>query len=253
MSEPTPSEPTPPEHNPERPSDVSQDDDVARGPDGESLLPPVVGILGAGRAGTAFARALLAAGFAVDICSTRPPKALRHHLKIYAPGATAVDAEEVPARTRQHPRGIVILAVPQEELDELDPALVDGCVLIDATNTWQDELLPPWLQAAVDEQLPTSLAIAGRFSGARVVKALNHVAHTEFDDDAARGLPLDQRRALGVAGDDDGARGLVMALVSAMGFDPVSLGPLAAGRVLEPDGPVFNRPVRRADLLPYAR
>ena len=37
--------------------------------------PPVVGILGAGRAGTAFARTLLAADVGVDICSTRPPKA----------------------------------------------------------------------------------------------------------------------------------------------------------------------------------
>lgn len=216
-------------------------------------LPPVIGVLGAGRAGTAFARVLTASGFDVDICSTRPPKALRHHLKIYAPDAVAVDVEAVAARTRAHPCGLVILAVPQEELDEVDPDSTAGCVLVDATNTWDDELLPGWLQAAVDEQLPTSLAIAARFSESQVVKALNHVSHTELDDAAARDLPLDQRRALGAAGDDPAARGLVMTLIEAMGFDPVSLGPLAAGAVLEPGGPVFNRTLRRADLLPYAR
>ncbi|MDZ5076412.1 NADPH-dependent F420 reductase [Nesterenkonia sp. HG001] len=218
-----------------------------------TLLPPVVGVLGAGRAGTAFARTLVKAGFEVDICSTRPPRALRHHLKIYAPGAVAVVAEDVAARTREHENGLVILAIPQEDLDDVEPEWVAGCVLVDATNAWQDEVLPGWLQAAADEQLPTSLAVAGHFSGSRVVKALNHVSHGEFDDAADRDLPLDQRRALGAAGDDGAARGLVMMLIEAMGFDPVSLGPLAAGRILEPDGPVFNRPVRRDDLLPFAR
>ncbi|MGJ9425677.1 NADPH-dependent F420 reductase [Nesterenkonia halotolerans] len=213
---------------------------------------PVVGILGAGRAGTAFARTLLRAGMAVDIASTRPPRALQHHLKIYAPGAQPVHAEDIAARARNS-SGIIILAVPQEELDELDPDWVANTVLVDATNTWQDELLPGWLQAAVDEQLPTSMALAGRFGAARVVKALNHIAHADFDDAARPGADLSGRRALAVAGDDESARGLVMGLLFRMGFDPVSVGSLAAGRIMEPDGPLFNRPLRREDILHYAR
>lgn len=222
---------------------------------GADLAAPVtlvVGILGAGRAGTAFARALLRAGIAVDIASTRPPRALQHHLKIYAPGATPVVGADIAERARDS-SGVVILAVPQEELDEVDPAWVAGTVLIDATNTWQDELLPGWLQAAVDEQLPTSMALAGRFGSARVVKALNHIAHSEIDDAAQPAADLSQRRALAVAGDDDAARGLVMGLLVRMGFDPVSLGALAAGRIMEPDGPLFNRPLRREDILRFAR
>lgn len=219
--------------------------------------PPVVGILGAGRAGTAFARTLLAADVGVDICSTRPPKALQHHLKIYAPGAEPVAPEQIAERTRHNGPGIVILAVPQEELDEVDPAWIGESILIDATNTWtysgEREPLPGWLEAAVTEQLPSSMAIAGHFSPARTVKALNHIAHSELDDAAGRDLPMTQRRALAVAADDDQARGLVMGLLVRMGFDPVSLGPLAAGRVMEPDGPLFNRPLQREDLLPYAR
>ncbi|MCH8570507.1 NAD(P)-binding domain-containing protein [Nesterenkonia sp. AY15] len=213
---------------------------------------PVVGILGAGRAGTAFARALLRAGVAVDIASTRPPRALQHHLKIYAPGAVPVVGADIAARARDS-SGIVILAVPQEELDEVDPDWVVGTVLIDATNTWQDELLPGWLQAAVDEQLPTSMALAGRFGSARVIKALNHIAHADIDDAARPAAELSQRRALAVAGDDDAARGLVMGLLDRIGFDPVSLGALAAGRIMEPDGPLFNRPLRREDILRFAR
>lgn len=218
---------------------------------------PVVGILGAGRAGTAFARVLLAAGVDVDICSTRPPKALQHHLKIYAPGATPVQPEEIATRTRAHGPGVVVLAVPQEELDDVDPDWTAGTVLVDATNRWvygeEPEPVPSWLQAAVDEQLPTSMALAGRFGRARVVKALNHMAHGDYDDTASPEHALAQRYALAVAADDDDARGVVMGLLHRMGYDPVSVGGLAAGRIMEPDGPLFNRPLRRDDILRYAR
>ncbi|GAA1825917.1 NADPH-dependent F420 reductase [Nesterenkonia flava] len=228
---------------------------MSESPAAESSSPerPVVGILGAGRAGTAFARTLLAAGVDVDICSTRSPRALQHHLKIYAPGTAPVWPEEIAVRTRQVGPGIVILAIPQEELDDVDPQWVSGTVLVDATNTWQDELLPGWLEAAIAEQLPTSMAIAGHFGRARVVKALNHISHHDVDKEAQPDMPLSQRRAVAVAADDEEARGLVMGLLVRMGFDPVSVGALAAGRIMEPDGPLFNRPLRRDDILRYAR
>ncbi|MDO5493761.1 MAG: NAD(P)-binding domain-containing protein [Nesterenkonia sp.] len=211
--------------------------------------PGVVGVLGAGRAGTAFARALLKAGFEVDIAGTRPPKALRHHLKIYAPGARAVDADEVADRARGQERPLVILAVPQEDLDEVDTHWADGCVMVDATNAWHHEILPTWLQQAVDAGAPTSTAIAARFPGARTVKALNHIAHADFDEDVHPELPLDQRRAAGAAGDVDADRGLVMGMLDRIGFDPVSVGALADSRIMEPDGPLFDRRLRREDVL----
>lgn len=226
------------------------------------MTEPVVGILGAGRAGTALARAMLRAGIGVDICSTRSPKALRHHLKIYAPGAAAVWPDEVAQRTKSQGPAIVVLAVPQEELDDVDPAWVADTVLVDATNRWHDELLPSWLQAGIDEQLPTSMVIAGRFgagsgagggSGVRLVKALNHIAHHDVESSATPELPLEQRRAAAVAADDDDARGRVMGLLVRMGLDPVSVGALPAGRIMEPDGPLFNRPLRREDILRYLR
>jgi 8-hydroxy-5-deazaflavin:NADPH oxidoreductase len=218
----------------------------------------VVGVLGAGRAGTAFARVMLRVGIDVDLCSTRPPKALQHHLKIYAPGAVAVWPERVGVRTAQQGPGIVILAVPQEELDDVDPDWLnipgaEPLILVDATNTWHDEELPSWLQAPIDEQLPSSYGIAGRFGRTRVVKALNHISHHDIESFANPNLPLDQRRAVALAGDDDDARGQVMSLLVRMGFDPVSLGGLAAGQPIEPGGPLFDRPLRREEILRFAR
>ncbi|PPQ21923.1 DNA-binding protein, partial [Streptococcus agalactiae] len=66
-------------------------------------LPRVVGILGAGRAGTALARAIariprLSPGTAaprVMVAGTRRPAAVQRHLTIYAPKAVAVSAEDL--------------------------------------------------------------------------------------------------------------------------------------------------------------
>jgi predicted dinucleotide-binding enzyme len=48
-----------------------------------------------------------------------------------------------------------------------------------------------------------------------------------------------RRRALGVAG-DDGAVDVVADLLERIGYDAVRLDSLAAGRLLEPGGPVFG-------------
>lgn len=210
---------------------------------------PSVGIIGAGRAGTAIARTLLQAGIDTQLCSTRPPRALRHHLKIYAPGSTAVDCEEIAEQTILNGPGVVVLAVPQEELDEVDPDWAGACVLIDATNSWHDELLPGWLQAATDELVSTSVAIASRFPHAKVVKALNTISHHELVDAAAPDSPMSGRRAMPLVADDDHARAVVMGLLVRMGFDPVSLGRLPVGKLMQPEGILFHRAMQRDEML----
>ncbi|WP_258933582.1 hypothetical protein [Nesterenkonia pannonica] len=97
--------------------------------------------------------------------------------------------------------------------------------------------------------MPTSQGIAGRFRRSSVVKALNHISHHELEDAADPDLPMSQRRAAALAADSDEARARAMALLVRMGLDPVSIGPLAASSLMEPDGPLFNRPLRRPDIL----
>ena len=48
------------------------------------------------------------------------------------------------------------------------------------------------------------------------------------------------RHAIGVAGDDPGAVKLVGEIIDRLGYDPVLLESLGAGRVLQPGGPVFG-------------
>lgn len=208
--------------------------------------PPVLTILGAGRAGTALARAAASAGLDVRIAASRPPTALRLHLAQYAPRATAVAAPEVAGAP------LVVLMVPQEDLDSVDPGWLRGTVLVDATNRWGGEPLPAWFQSGLDAGQSSSEVIAGRFADATVVKALNHISHWDLDTAGRRGLgstPGDPgRRGLGVAADSASAAAAVGQLVLRLGLAPVFLPSLAAGRVLEPDGPVFNRPVSGPEL-----
>ncbi|QCU78799.1 hypothetical protein E7744_12100 [Citricoccus sp. SGAir0253] len=204
----------------------------------------MLNILGAGRAGTALARAAQAAGVPTRIAASRPPGALRLHLAQYAPRATAVPAECIAAddaRTAPGLPPLVVLMVPQEELDAVDPAWLRGAVVVDATNRWDEEPLADWFRASLEAGLSSSEAVAARLPGATVVKALNHVSHWDLDTAGRSGAA--DRRALGVAGDDAGAVRRVADLTARLGFEPVVLPSLAAGRALEPGGPVFNQPL----------
>ena len=82
--------------------------------------------------------------------------------------------------------------------------------------------------------------VAARLPGSTVVKALNHIGYHDLED-RARPAGAPDRRATGLAGDDPAAVAAVAELTSRLGYDPVRLGGLRAGRMLQPGGPVFGQ------------
>ena len=86
-----------------------------------------------------------------------------------------------------------------------------------------------------------------RLQDATVVKTLNHVGYHELESYSRPSGSVD-RRALGVAGDDLDAVATVSAFVDCIGYDAVPVGPLSAGRILQPGGPVFGAVLRRQDF-----
>lgn len=197
-----------------------------------------IGIIGAGRAGTAIARAAARAGIDVQIASTRSPSQMRYHLLQYAPAATAVRAEDIAVGVE-----LVILVVPQEDLDDVNPEWIDDRILVDATNRWQEEPLPDWFSAGLESGLSSSEVIANYFDTSRVVKALNHISHWAMD--APR---PDTSRAAVVASDDMAAANTVAELVSSLGFEPVVAHTLIAGKYVEPGTQYFNVPATSEQL-----
>ncbi|UYQ79001.1 NAD(P)-binding domain-containing protein [Glutamicibacter sp. JL.03c] len=201
-----------------------------------------IGILGAGRAGTALARSAASAGIQVKIAGTRPARQMKYHLMQYAPHALAVNAGDIAEDVE-----LVALMVPQEDLDDVDTGSLADVLLIDATNRWEDEPLPPWFQDSLDRGLSSSEAIAEHFSQTRVVKALNHISH--WDLDADRATKTEAQRALAIASDNPRDAAVVATLIRQLGFAPVQLADLAQGRSLEPLGEIFNEVLGAEDLV----
>jgi predicted dinucleotide-binding enzyme len=202
---------------------------------------PTIAVLGAGHVGPAIARLALDAGHSVAIATSGNPGHLALVAQLLIPGAEPLWAADAIARA-----DIVVLAMPLHRFLRMDPNALSEKLVIDAMNYWPptDGRLPPPFG---NESIGTSEVVAERLHDAAVVKTLNHVGYHELETYARPSGSVD-RRALGVAGDDPDAVNTVNAFVGRLGYDAVPLGPLRAGRVLQPGGPVFGVVLRRADF-----
>jgi predicted dinucleotide-binding enzyme len=191
-----------------------------------------LGVVGAGKIGTAIARAAVAGGYDVAMSGSGPAERIELIVDVLAPGARAVTTDEVVRHA-----DLIVLAVPAHRFRELPRDLFAGKVLVDAMNYWQEI-------DGVDEELATapmgtSLVVQQHFSSARVVKSLNHLGYFNFEQ-GRRLRGAAGRLAIAAVGDDPGAVAAVMRLIDRLGFDAVDGGPLKAGLALQPGGPVFG-------------
>lgn len=200
-------------------------------PDGKAV-DRRLGIVGAGKIGTAVARAAVEAGYDVAISGSGPAERIELIVEVLAPGARALSTAEVVAGA-----GLIVLAVPMHRFRNLPRDLFAGRILIDAMNYWAET-------DGVDQELATapagtSAVVRDWFTSARVVKSLNHLGYFKFEK-SRRPAGSPGRLALAAAGDDRGAVATVMRLIDALGFDAVDAGGIEAGLALQPDGPVFG-------------
>jgi predicted dinucleotide-binding enzyme len=205
-----------------------------------------LGIVGAGKAGTAIARAAVAGGYDVAISGSGPAERIELIVDVLAPGARAMSTEEVVGYA-----DLVVLAIPMHRLRELRRGLFAGKILVDAMNYWEEI-------DGRDEQFEsvgagTSELVQQWFSSARVVKSLNHLGYFKFEKSRLpRGTP--GRIGMAAAGDDRAAVAAVLELIDRLGFDAVNAGKLEAGVALQPGGRVFgtgHRAQELSDLLSY--
>jgi predicted dinucleotide-binding enzyme len=205
-----------------------------------------LGIVGAGKAGTAFARAAVAGGLDVAISGSGSAERIELIVDVLAPGARALTTDEVVRYA-----GLIVLAIPIHRFRELRRDLFAGKILVDAMNYW-DEI------DGVDEEFETAPAgtsslVQEWFSSARVVKSLNHLGYFKFEKSRRpRGTP--GRVGMAAAGDDRTAVAAVLELIETLGFDAVDAGNLESGLALQPGGPVFgagHRAKELSDLLSH--
>ena len=192
-------------------------------------------VLGAGHVGPVIARLAIGADYPVAIATSGDPADIALITELVIPGAEPRWASDAVADA-----DIVVLAIPLHRLTDVDPALLAGKVVVDAMNYWpaSDGVLTAFENGASNGS-GSSEIVAGRLAGSAVVKALNHIGYHELED-RARPAGAPDRRAAGVAGDDPAAVAAIAGLVDRIGYDPVRLDSLRAGRVLQPGGPVFG-------------
>lgn len=200
---------------------------------------PIIGILGAGRVGTALARLAVKAGFDVRIATAKPPAEIALLLEFTTPGAKAETASDLITAS-----DIIILALPLWKYRDLDPALFKGKIVVDAMNYWPqtDGHLPEF-----DGEESSSEIVQRYLAGARLVRGFNHMGYHEFEQDARpKGAP--DRRAMAVAGDDPDARQAVAGVIQRLGFDVVDAGALIGARHFGIGTPIFGAGVSVTDL-----
>jgi predicted dinucleotide-binding enzyme len=200
-----------------------------------------IGIIGSGELGSDLARAFAAGGVAATIANKSGPASLSALTHELGPTITAGTVDEAAAAD------IVVVAVRWDNtpaaMRDLPPW--EGRIVIDATNAL--EFLEPGSAETRDQSNPLAayglkpVDLAGKHStevfstqvpGARVVKAFNHLNVEMYAQPEAAG----GRRVLFYTGDDEAARSEVRALIEALGFFPVDLGPLSVG------GPLIEGP-----------
>jgi predicted dinucleotide-binding enzyme len=179
-----------------------------------------IGIIGAGRLGTALAQSLLANGHDVMLGGGVSAQEAAGGL-----GALAGSNREASAFGEA-----VALAVPFAAIDAaLDAAgPLDGVVLWSCVNA----LTPDLSGLAVGFDISAAEEVARRAPGARVVSAIPPFAEALANGDLIYDNGLSP--TVFVCGDDERAKTLVEALVRDLGAHPVDAGPLTAARLVEP-------------------
>jgi predicted dinucleotide-binding enzyme len=191
-----------------------------------------ISILGAGKVGTVLARLALAAGYRVLISGSRDPSAITLTVDVLAPGAVPTTSADAAARG-----DIVILALPLGKYRTLPVEELRGSLVIDAMNYWweidgeRDDLSSP--------ASTTSEIVATFLDKSSVVKAFNHMGYHGLDEEP-RPAGTPGRKGIAIAGDDESDRSRVAAVVDAFGFDPVDIGALREGTILEPGHELFG-------------
>ena len=200
-------------------------------------------VLGAGHVGPVIARLALRAGYPVTIATSGDPDDIALITELVIPGAEPRWASDAVADA-----DTVVLAMPLHRFLEVDPGLLAGKLVVDAMNYWpaSDGVLAAFEDGASIGS-GSSEIVARRLTGSAVVKALNHIGYHELED-RARPAGAPDRRAAGLAGDDRAAVAAVADLPDRIGYDPVRLGRLRAGRVLQPGGPVFGVTLTRPEF-----
>src|ERR1044071_5230156 len=205
----------------------------------QTTKPMKIGFIGSGNIGGAIGELLARAGHEV-LFSSRNPESLKPLVARVGPRARAGTPKEAIAFG-----DVVFLGVPFSSMPQIGQdyaAALKGKIVLDAgnPNVRRDGAIA---EAAVAKG--AGLATAELLPGARIVRAFNQLNNKVFLSEAHR---AGERLAVPLAGDDKEALTVASRLVTDAGFEPVVVGPLAAGKSFDSSQPIFLKAMTAREL-----
>ncbi|MGH9840726.1 MAG: NADPH-dependent F420 reductase [Blastocatellia bacterium] len=196
-----------------------------------------IGIIGAGNIGATAAKLFTKAGHEVAISNSRGPESLRDVVAELGERAQASTVEDAAKFG-----DVVLVSIPLGKYKSLPPAPFYGKVVIDSNNYYPDR---DGHFAALDRgETTSSELLAEHLPGARIVKGFNTIWSEHLKAQGDTSLPLEDRRAIFIAGDDSEAEEIVAKLIEEIGFAAVDMGFLhEGGERQQPGTAVYNRSV----------
>jgi predicted dinucleotide-binding enzyme len=201
--------------------------------------PMKIGFIGSGNIGGTIGELLAKAGHEVFF-SSRNPDGLKPLVARVGPRARAGTPKEAIAFG-----DVVFLGVPYSSMPQISQeyaAALKGKIVLDAgnPNVRRDG---PMAEPAVAKG--AGVATAEYLPGARIVRAFNAMNFKVFLSQAHR---AGERVAVPLASDDTEALAVASRLVTDAGFEPVVVGPLAAGKSFDSSSPLFLKTLTAREL-----
>ena|ERR1700682_5918050 len=196
-----------------------------------------IGIVGSGNIGANAARLFVRTGHEVALSNSRGGQGLEDLVKELGAKAQATTIEEA-ARFGD----VVLVAIPFGRFSALPADAFKGKVVIDAGNYYPER---DGKFAELDQDETTSSELmASHLKEARLVKGFNTIYFKHLASQGDTSLPLENRRAIFIAGDDSKAKEIVARLIEEIGFAAVDTGFLhEGGRSQQPGTAVYNKDV----------
>ena len=195
-----------------------------------------IGIVGSGNIGATAARLFAETGHEVAVSNSRGPETLEELVAGIGPRARASTVEDAANYGE-----VVLAAIPFFAYEALPTDLLAGETVVDAMNYY------PGRDGEMDlDGLGSSELLARHLPDARIVKAFNTMYYETLGAGGRTDAPPGERLVLFVAGDDADAKVVVSGLIEEIGFTPVDVGTLEAGRKQQPGSPIYNVPMNEA-------
>lgn len=200
-----------------------------------------IGIIGSGNIGATSARLFVRGGHEVALSNSREGEGLEDLVAELGPKAKATTIEGAADFGE-----VVLVAIPFGKFGALPADAFKGKVVIDAGNYYPNR---DGNFAALDtDQTTSSELMSEHLKGARLVKGFNTIRSEHLATQGDQGLPLQDRRAIFIAGDDPGAKETVARLIEEVGFAAVDTGFLPeGGRRQQPGTAVYNKELTGKD------